>query len=254
MHIAPNSNACTSMKVKNDDGYFFRRLQNLRLIRMNITAWRELRQRPRVTSLPDSCWSRCAALTAKNLTSSQNNFDKAALLQQTDGSIVFARWRQCPSHEGTLPPPGEHDWTCASFGHQSPQPKRQIDRFSRFCTAHGRKSLYFTMGAPFPKISCWISTPSNLWFLGPVRAHNPNHVLHRLLPRPKTLVTTFVNVYTHSLIGPYYLQMSMLLSNKTLFIECYFETSVNCYVLLLFCLHSVTLHLLYFRTIIYFSN
>jgi len=33
----------------------------------------------------------------------------------------------------------------------SPQPKRQIDRFSRFCTAHGRKSLYFTMGAPFPK-------------------------------------------------------------------------------------------------------
>ena len=33
--------------------------------------------------------------------------------------------------------------------HQSPQPKRQIDRFTHFCTAHGRKSLYFTMGAPF---------------------------------------------------------------------------------------------------------
>ena len=33
----------------------------------------------------------------------------------------------------------------------SPQPTRQIDRFSHFCTAHGRKSLYFTMGAPFPK-------------------------------------------------------------------------------------------------------
>jgi len=28
----------------------------------------------------------------------------------------------------------------------SPQPKRQIDRFSRFCTAHDRKCLYFTMG------------------------------------------------------------------------------------------------------------
>jgi len=36
--------------------------------------------------------------------------------------------------------------------HSSPQPERQIDRFSRICTAHGRKSLYFTMGAPFPKI------------------------------------------------------------------------------------------------------
>jgi len=31
-----------------------------------------------------------------------------------------------------------------------PQPKRQIDRFSRFCTVHGRKSLYFTMGDHFP--------------------------------------------------------------------------------------------------------
>jgi len=30
----------------------------------------------------------------------------------------------------------------------SPQSKRQMDRFSRFCTAYGRKCLYFTMGAP----------------------------------------------------------------------------------------------------------
>jgi len=34
--------------------------------------------------------------------------------------------------------------------HPSPQPKRQIDRFCRFCTAHDRKSLYFTMCDPFP--------------------------------------------------------------------------------------------------------
>ena len=31
--------------------------------------------------------------------------------------------------------------------HSSPQPKRQMDRFSRFCTAYGTKCLYFTMGA-----------------------------------------------------------------------------------------------------------
>jgi len=36
--------------------------------------------------------------------------------------------------------------------HPSPHPKRQIDRFSRFCSAHDRKSLYFTMGALSPKI------------------------------------------------------------------------------------------------------
>jgi len=35
--------------------------------------------------------------------------------------------------------------------HPSPQCKRHIDRFYHFCTAHGRKSSYFAMGAPFPK-------------------------------------------------------------------------------------------------------
>jgi len=32
--------------------------------------------------------------------------------------------------------------------HSCPQPKRQMNWFSRFCTAYGRKCLYFTMGAP----------------------------------------------------------------------------------------------------------
>ena len=53
------------------------------------------------------------------------------------------------------------------LAHRSPQPKRQINRFSRFCTAHSRKSLYFTMGDPFPKncLFLWgIWTPSNSWF------------------------------------------------------------------------------------------
>ena len=34
--------------------------------------------------------------------------------------------------------------------HPSPQPKRKIDWFSRFCTDHGRVSLYFTTGRPPP--------------------------------------------------------------------------------------------------------
>jgi len=48
--------------------------------------------------------------------------------------------------------------------HLSSQLKRQINQFSCFCTDHGRKSLYLTMGTPFPK-NChypWgISTPYN---------------------------------------------------------------------------------------------
>jgi len=58
-----------------------------------------------------------------------------------------------PSHLGTLAPPGEYGWTFELMlpsALLSPQPKRQIDRFSRFCTAHGRKSLYFTTGNHFP--------------------------------------------------------------------------------------------------------
>jgi len=32
--------------------------------------------------------------------------------------------------------------------HSSPQPKRQMDRFSRFCTAYDKKCVYFTMSTP----------------------------------------------------------------------------------------------------------
>jgi len=61
--------------------------------------------------------------------------------------------------------------------HPSPQRKRQIDRFSHFCTAHGRKSLYFTLCVPIPQ-NCPFpdgsKPPSNTWFLGPTRVLNSN--------------------------------------------------------------------------------
>jgi len=56
---------------------------------------------------------------------------KAALLQQMDGWIIFARLRQCAlpwGHNGA-------SWLI----------QWQIIRFSCFCTAHSRKSLHFTM-------------------------------------------------------------------------------------------------------------
>jgi len=45
------------------------------------------------------------------------------------------------SHEGTLAPPGEYNWICASFGPLESTNQTQVDRLSRFCTAHGRKCL-----------------------------------------------------------------------------------------------------------------
>jgi len=44
----------------------------------------------------------------------------------------------------------------------------QPTEFSRFCTAHGRKSLYFTTGHPFSHGDLDRPT-SNTWFLGPTR-------------------------------------------------------------------------------------
>jgi len=66
------------------------------------------------------------------------------------------------------------------WAHRSPQPKRHLDRFSRFCTAHRRVSLYFAIGLLFPlKIvpsHGGSGTPSNTWFPGPTRVRNPNGI------------------------------------------------------------------------------
>jgi len=51
--------------------------------------------------------------------------------------------------------------------------------------------------------------------------YNPNHVLHRLLPNLK--IISFVNAHTIS----HYLQTSVLLWNRTLYIECCSEISIN---------------------------
>jgi len=53
------------------------------------------------------------------------------------------------SHGGS----GPHLIHASLWTHPSPQHKRHLHRFSRFCRAHGRKSLNFTMSATFPKIS-----------------------------------------------------------------------------------------------------
>ena len=67
---------------------------------------------------------------------------------------MFTRWRHCALPCGHI----AATWRiclnlCFLQLTKSPQPKRQIDRFSHFCTAHNRKSLYFTMGNHFPKIA-----------------------------------------------------------------------------------------------------
>jgi len=96
---------------------------------------------------------------------------KAASPPHMAGSIVFASWRQ------RAPP--SNTWH-ASLAHPTPHPKRHLDRFGCFRTAHGKEPLYFTMGRPFPlKIAPSqgrSEPPSNAWFLGPTRVHYANGI------------------------------------------------------------------------------
>jgi len=55
------------------------------------------------------------------------------------------------------------------WANPSPQPKRYLDVFSRFCTDDRRVSLYFTMGRPFPPLKL----PLSMGDLNPHLIHGP---------------------------------------------------------------------------------
>ena len=96
-----------------------------------------------------------------------------------DGSIIFTTWRQCAlpwRHIGAT----WRIWLNLGLAHPSSQPKWQIERFSHFCTAHGRVSsgipghVLSPNNCPFARGN-W-ATPSNTCFLGPTWVHNPNGI------------------------------------------------------------------------------
>jgi len=63
--------------------------------------------------------------------------------------------------------------------HPSPQPKQQIERFSRLCTAYCRKSLLYNGRPCPPKIAHshgGFEPPSSRWFPGASRILNPNGI------------------------------------------------------------------------------
>ena len=74
---------------------------------------------------------------------------KAALPQQTDDSTAFARWCHTYGHIGAT-------WRmqmnlCFLWSTKVHNPNGKLIGSAVF--AHGRKSLYFTMSAPIPKLS-----------------------------------------------------------------------------------------------------
>jgi len=93
------------------------------------------------------------------------------LQPHVDGSIVFARRRQCAPPSSTWIP-----WT-----HLAQHAKRRLDRFSHFCTSHSRKSYTLHWAAPFPSIlpMCMglSGRPSNTWFLGHTQVNKPDGIM-----------------------------------------------------------------------------
>ena len=67
------------------------------------------------------------------------------------------------------------------WAHPSPQPKRHLHRFSRFCTAHPSVPILYNgiplspSKLPLPMVGS--GPTSNTWFAGPTRVHNPNGIL-----------------------------------------------------------------------------
>jgi len=129
------------------------------------------------------------------------------------GSAIFAQLTAVSS--GTLAPPAKYNWNCVQWchlantiefvlrsPHPSPQPKRKIHQFSRFWTAHGRKSLYFTMGDPSPK-----NSPFYWGYLDP---RQPHYSLGPSKPIIKT-ASRLVQPFLHTTTGcPYTLQWASL--------------------------------------------
>jgi len=110
----------------------------------------------------------------------------------TIGSAIFAqlmaerRWA-CPCMY--FPLKTAHSlgaiWTPIQYmvpwANPSPNPKRHLDQFSRFSTAHGRELLYFTMGRSFSPLKIAPSNggslpPCNIWFPGSTRILDSNSI------------------------------------------------------------------------------
>jgi len=126
--------------------------------------------------------------------------------------------QNCPFPRGIWTPSNMIPWA-----HPSPQTKRHLYQFSRFCTDDRRVSLYFTMGHPFPPSKLPLpmggsGPPSNTWFRGLTCVLNPNGIWISSAVLPKlTSVTDRPTDHATRLvtIECIYVRSTAMLSNNT---------------------------------------
>jgi len=102
-----------------------------------------------VCNSPNTCFLGLTRVLKPNSIS----IGSAIFAQLTEHRSYTSQWSALPlktaASNGDLDPHLIH----GSLG-PSPQPKWNLDRFTGFCTAQSRVSLYFTMGCSFPPQNC----------------------------------------------------------------------------------------------------
>jgi len=83
------------------------------------------------------------------------------------------------SHEGTLTPLGEYDWTCASFGPPESTTRTANRSVQPFLHRSRQKVFVLYNGRPYIHKNCrflWVGyePPCNAWFPGPIGVYNPS--------------------------------------------------------------------------------
>jgi len=88
---------------------------------------------------------------------SPNDISVGSAVLHSSRQSVVRHFTACPSPLKIAPFHGGSE-PCM---HPTQHPKRHLDRFSRFCTAHGRTSLYFTTGRLFSTLK--LPLPTGIW-------------------------------------------------------------------------------------------
>ena len=85
-----------------------------------------------------------------------------------DGNVSF--------HKGTLAPPGEYDWTCASFGPLESTTDTANGLVQSFLHSLWQKVPIIYNGRPLSTsiVPSHLDRPRNTWCFRPIRVHNPN--------------------------------------------------------------------------------
>ena len=166
----------------------YQQLYHLLVVR-NHDKWSkefDIRPHRRRVRMVQSYSPGCANVSPCNIYFIRSNqvYNTAQTTKTVSGSAVLHSSRQsvvrhftaCPSPPLKIAPFHGGSEPCMN---PTQHPKRHLDRFSRFCTAHGRISQYFTTGRLFSTLKLPLPT-----------GRSGSHLMHGSLGQPESSTQT----------------------------------------------------------------